>query len=110
MDLELVVMVAQPGEYTKNPQNCTLLKRSLSVAIYELHLNKKKWKTGTYRMYSINIDSYRLYSTDNAKSSQSLLSAIFPPGRQFSHKLSKTSFKGSWHSQSWVLLKEMEGI
>lgn len=39
MALGLVVMIAQPCEDTKTPENCTPLKRLLSVAVQELRLN-----------------------------------------------------------------------
>lgn len=41
MDLEIVVMAAQPCDYTKKtPLNCALFKRVI-FAVYELHFNLK---------------------------------------------------------------------
>ena len=48
----------------------------------------------------------QIHGINNANSHLSSLS-FFPPGRQFTQKLSKASSKGSWHFQFWVLLKEM---
>ena len=48
----------------------------------------------------------QIHGINNANSHLSSLS-FFPPGRQFTQKLSKACSKGSWHFQFWVLLKEM---